>query len=79
VLQFHEPFSLLLTLANILRLTRYCTHISFHRPLLRYSGQRYCLQIRTSRVRFQALPYFLSNSRPETRPTQHREDNCGAT
>jgi hypothetical protein len=42
------------------------------------SGQSCWLQIQRCRVRFPALPDFLSSS-SRTEPTQPREDNWGAT
>jgi hypothetical protein len=44
------------------------------RPPLWSSGQRSCLQIQRSRVRFQALQDFLRSSGSETECTQLRED-----
>ena len=43
------------------------------------SGQSFWLQIQRSRVRFPALPDFLSSSGSETGSTQPREVNWGAT
>ena len=45
------------------------------RPPLWYSGQSFWLQIQRSRVRFPALPDFLSNSGSGTGSTQPREVN----
>ena len=44
-----------------------------------HSGQSFWLQIQRSRVRFPALPDFLSSSGSETGSTQPREVNWGAT
>ena len=49
------------------------------RPPLWSSGQSFWLQIQRSRVRFPALPDFLSSSGSETGSTQPREENWGAT
>ena len=60
------------------------TFVSFHkncssqrgqRPSLWSSGQSFWLQIQRSRVRFPALPYFLSSSGSGTGSTQPREFN----
>ena len=48
-------------------------------PPLWSSGQSFWLQIQRSRVRFPALPHFLSSSGSGTRSTQPREVNWGAT
>ena len=48
-------------------------------PPLWSSGQSFWLQIQRSRVRFQALPDFLSSSASGTGSTQPREVNWGAT
>ena len=48
-------------------------------PPLWSSGQSYWLQIQRSRVRFPALPDFLSSSGSGTGSTQPREVNWGAT
>ena len=45
------------------------------RPPLWSSGQSFCLQIQRSRVRFPALPDFLSSSGSGTGSTQPREVN----
>ena len=45
------------------------------RPLLWSSGQSFWLQIQRSRVRFPALPDFLSSSGSGTGSTQPREVN----
>jgi hypothetical protein len=47
----------------------------YFRPPLWSSGQSFWLQIQRSRVRFPALPYFLSSSRSGTGSTQPREVN----
>ena len=52
---------------------------SWSGPPLWSSGQSFWLQIQRSRVRFQALPDFLSISGSETGSTQPRELNWGAT
>ena len=44
-------------------------------PPLWSSGQSFWLQIQRSRVRFPALPDFLSSSGSGTGPTQPREVN----
>ena len=49
------------------------------RPPLWSSGQSFWLQIQRSRVRFPALPDFLSSSGSGTGSTQPREVNWGAT
>ena len=49
------------------------------RPPLWSSGQSLWLQIQRSRVRFPALPDFLSSSGSRTGSTQPREVNWGAT
>ena len=48
---------------------------SFHGPPLSSSGQSFWLQIQRSRVRFPALPDFLSSSESGTGSTQPREVN----
>ena len=48
-------------------------------PPLWASGQSFWLQIQRSRVRFPALPDFLSSSGSGTGSTQPREVNWGAT
>ena len=48
-------------------------------PPLWSSGQSFWPQIHRSRVRFPALPDFLSSSGSGTGPTQPREVNWGAT
>ena len=48
-------------------------------PALWSSGQSFWLQIHRSRVRFPALPDFLSSSGSGTGSTQPREINWGAT
>ena len=48
-------------------------------PPLWSSGQSFWLQIQRSRVRFPALPNFLSSSGSGTGSTQPREVNWGAT
>ena len=58
------------------------THTHFiyiYRPPLWSSGQSFWLQIQRSRVRFPALPDFLSGSGSGTGYTQPREFNWGAT
>ena len=47
----------------------------FHGPPLWSSGQSFRLQIQRSRVRFPALPDFLSSSGSGTGSTQPREIN----
>ena len=47
--------------------------------LIVFSGQSFWLQIQRSRVRFPALPDFLSTSGSGTGSTQPREVNWGAT
>ena len=49
--------------------------ISLDRPPLWSSGQSFCLQMQWSRVRFPALPVFLSSSGSGTGSTQPREVN----
>ena len=51
----------------------------FERPPLWSSGQSFWLQIQRSRVRFPALPDFLSSRGSGTGSTQPREVNWGAT
>ena len=53
--------------------------LTFRRPPLWSSGQSFLLQIQRSRVRFPALPDFLSSSGSVTGSTQPREVNRGAT
>ena len=50
-------------------------NISFSRPPLWSSGQSFWLEIQRSRVRFPALPDFLSSSGSGTGSTQPREFN----
>ena len=61
--QFHKSLSI-----NMERMGR-------KRPPLWSSGQSFWLQIQRSRVRFPALPDFLSSSGSGTGPTQPREVN----
>ena len=49
--------------------------LAFARPPLWSSGQSFCIQIQRSRVRFPALPDFLSGSGSGTGSTQPREVN----
>ena len=57
-----------------------CMHYwSFAGPPLWSSGQSFWLQIQRSRVRFPALPDFLSSSGSGKGSTQPREVNWGAT
>jgi hypothetical protein len=56
---------------------RFAYHQS--RPPLWSSGQSSWLQTQKSRVRFPALPHFLSSSGSGTGSTQPRADNWGAT
>ena len=51
----------------------YCVYIFFKGPPLWSSGQRFWLQMQRSRVRFPALPDFLSSSGSGTGSTQPRE------
>ena len=53
--------------------------INVHRPPLWSSGQSFWLQIQRSRVRFPALPDFLSSSGSGTGSTQPRQVNGGTT
>ena len=53
----------------------YCTITRIDRPSLWSSGQSFWLQIRRSRVRFPALPDFLSSSGSGTGSIQPREVN----
>ena len=50
-------------------------HVAVLRPPLWSSGQSFWLQIQRSRVRFPALPDFLSSSGSGTESTQPREVN----
>ena len=52
-----------------------CRVINISGPPLWSSGQSFWLQIERSRVRFKALPDFLSSSGSGTGPTQPREVN----
>jgi hypothetical protein len=69
-----SPYSLI-----ILLLTLYGASLNNKRNTVWSSGQSFWLQIQRSRVRFQALPYFLRGSGSGTGSTQPREDNWGAT
>ena len=65
-----------------LMLPQYSSVDERHRPPLWSSGQSFWLQIQRSRVRFPALPDFLSGSGSETgytQPCEPREVNWGAT
>jgi hypothetical protein len=55
--QFFEDFTEVRYLLDIREICCDCV-----RPLLWYSGQTSCLQSQRSRVRFPALPDFLSNN-----------------
>jgi hypothetical protein len=52
-----------------------CVSVCQRGPPLRSSGQSFWLQIQRSRVRFPALPDFLSSSGSGTGSTQPREVN----
>ena len=54
-------------------------HFTIPWPPLWSSGQSFWLQIQRSRVRFLALPDFMSSSGSGTGSTQPREVNWGAT
>ena len=66
---------------NVPNIIKTNTHETFHylshsyRPPLWSSGQSFWLQIQRSRVRFPALPDFLSSSGSGTGSTQPREVN----
>ena len=53
----------------------FCHIVYVFRPPLWSSGQSFWLQIQRSRVRFPALPDFLSSSGSGTGSTQPREVN----
>jgi hypothetical protein len=55
------------------------TAVKAFRPPLRSSGQSFWLVNQGSRVRFPALPDFLSSSGTRTGSTQPREDKWGST
>ena len=55
--------------------THYRIPICFQRPPLWSTGQSFWLQIQRSRVRFPALPDFMSSSGSGTGSTQPREVN----
>ena len=84
--RWHHPFVCVLSIkcyctvwqiqpfrSYILGLYQYCW------PPLWSSGQSFWLQVQRSRVRFPALPDFLSSSGSGTGSTQPREVNWGAT
>ena len=60
-------------------LIEFCYACGMRGPPLWSSGQSFWLQIQRSRVRFPALPDFLSSSGSGTGSTQPREFNWGAT
>ena len=65
-------------LASVIR-ERFCSCLVLVWPPLWSSGQSFWLQIQRSRVRFPALPDFLSSSGSGTGSTQPREVNWGDT
>ena len=73
------PLFVLITQGLIKNLTvlllNFCAVICLLRPPLWSSGQSFWLQIQRSRVRFPALPDFLSGSGSGTGYTQPREVN----
>ena len=63
----------------LVRIVRWDKYRVCQRPPLWSSGQSFWLQIQRSRVRFPALPDFLSSSGSGTGSAQPREVNWGAT
>ena len=71
--------NLLALCSRVLLTPPLCFQLTIYGPTLWSSGQSFWLQIQRSRVRFPALPDFLSSSRSGTGSTQPREVNWGAT